>query len=147
MLEDPMSVTKWPQAPPLTILSERQSEDLGEYIARDAKCLEEVGFENLVAMRRQQSDFYPDVQKLRHKAARFLDHLRKRGANVALSTPPWDEERLDEMMDRPPPTNQPKSMQSFSEKSYWTLCRRDFAWCYLLQAPKEAQKTTTKFAD
>jgi hypothetical protein len=86
MLEDPTSVTEWPLAPPL-ILSERQSKDLGEYIARDAKCLEEVGFENLVAMCRQQSDFYPGVRKLRHKkAARFLDHLRKRGANVALST-------------------------------------------------------------
>jgi hypothetical protein len=129
MLEDPTSVTpEWPPAPPLILLSERQSEDLGEYIARDAKCLEEVGFENLVAMRRQQSDFYPGVRKLRHKAARFLDHLRKRRANVALLMSPWDEEQLDEMMDRPPHQSAEEyaeflreELLDFVQKGFWMV--------------------------
>jgi hypothetical protein len=29
-----------------------------------------------------------------------LEHLRKRGANVTLTTPPWDEQRVDEILKR-----------------------------------------------
>jgi hypothetical protein len=45
---DPCLVLEWPPQPPV-ILSEKQSEDLGEYIDRDADRLEEVGFEQLMA--------------------------------------------------------------------------------------------------
>jgi hypothetical protein len=86
-------VLEWPPNPPV-VLSEQQSEELGEYIDRDAKHLSEVGVARLVSERRKQSDFHPSVHKLCHKAAHRLDHLRKRGANVTLSTPPWDDARL-----------------------------------------------------
>jgi hypothetical protein len=83
-------------------LTTQQSDDLGTYIVRDSKRLLEVGFDQLVEERRGRSDFHPKVKTLNHKAARLLDHLRTRGANVKLSTPPWSEERRAETLKRGP---------------------------------------------
>jgi hypothetical protein len=120
-------VMDWPPEPPV-ILTEQQSEDLGEYIERDAQRLDDLGFTRFVAERRKQSDFHPGVKDLPHKAARFLDHLRKRGANVTLATPPWDEERMDKMMERGPHQSAEKHVEflreellDFVKKGFWTI--------------------------
>jgi hypothetical protein len=65
---DPMSVMERPPSPPL-VLSESQSEDLGTYIKRDSRRLEQVGFSQLVEERRQRSDFSSGVRQIPHKAA------------------------------------------------------------------------------
>jgi hypothetical protein len=92
---DPTSVTEWPPKPPLQLTAE-QSDDLDTYIVRDANRLTEIGFEKLVEERRQRSDFHPNKKWLRHKAARLLDHLKKRGSSMTLSTLPWtDQQRKD----------------------------------------------------
>ena len=44
----------------------------------------------------------PDVANLPHKAARLLEHLRKRGAAVLTKTAPWSPEQCDEAMRRGP---------------------------------------------
>jgi hypothetical protein len=129
---DPCSVLEWPPVQPPVILSEKQSEDLGEYIKRDADRLEKVGFEQLVAKRRGRSNFNPGVGKTCHKAARFLEHLRKRGANVTLMTPPWDKLRVDEMTKRGPHKSAvvyaeflQEELLDFVQKGFWLVlaCR------------------------
>lgn len=37
----------------------------------------------------------PGVSRLPHKAARLLERLRKRGAGITTSTPPWGTARCD----------------------------------------------------
>jgi hypothetical protein len=73
---DPTSVTEWPTKQPLLLTAE-QSDDLGTYIVRDANRLTEIGFEKLVEERQQRSYFHPNVKRLRHKAARLLNHLKE----------------------------------------------------------------------
>ena len=110
------------------ILSEVQSENLGEYIVRDSSRLIDVGFEQLVRERRKRSNFHPQVKKLRHKAARLLDHLHKRGANVTLSTPPWDDARLEATMQRGPHKSAveyvdflQEELLDFVQKGFWMI--------------------------
>ena len=47
------------------------------------------GWERVVQQTRGRSNFSPDVRRLPHKAARLLEHLRRWGASVPTSTPPW----------------------------------------------------------
>ena len=110
------------------ILSEVQSENLGEYIVRDSSRLIDVGFEQLVRERRKCSNFHPQVKKLRHKAARLLDHLHKRGANVTLSTPPWDDAHLENTMRRGPHKSAveysdflQEELLDFVQKGFWMI--------------------------
>jgi hypothetical protein len=85
-----------------------------------------------MAEQRGESDFHPGVGKNRHKAARFLEHLPKRGANVTLTTPPWDEQRDDEMMKRGPHKSAveyadflQEELLDFVQKGFWLVlpCR------------------------
>ena len=110
------------------ILSELQSDNLSEYIVRDSSRLIDVGFERLVRERRKRSNFHPKVKLLQHKAARLLDHLRKRGANVTISTPPWDEARLEATMERGPHKSADEYVDflreeflDFVQKGFWLL--------------------------
>ena len=95
---------------------------------RDSSRLIDVGFERLVRERRKRSNFHPKVKLLRHKAARLLDHLRKRGANVTISTPPWDEARLEATMERGPHKSADEYVDflreeflDFVQKGFWLL--------------------------
>lgn len=126
-ISDPTSVMDWPPSPPL-VLSEQQSNDLGTYLARDSKRLEEVGFETLVNERRKRSDFSPRVCELRHKAARLLDHIRKRGVSVALQSAPLTEGELDESMARGPHKSATEykeflreELLDFVRKGFWMI--------------------------
>jgi hypothetical protein len=104
-----------PKPPPLPGLAERQNkpndgprltatqvEELGELIARDAKLLDEQGWSKFVTLKRGESDFHPQVGRVKHRAGRLLNHLRQQGASVVLKTPAWSEERLQETLNRGP---------------------------------------------
>jgi hypothetical protein len=65
------------------------------YINRDTQRLLDIGFEKLVAERRGRSNFHPGVKRKKHKAACLLHHLKERGVNVMLLTPPWDEQQQE----------------------------------------------------
>lgn len=54
-----------------------------------------TGWENTVAELRGASNLTETVRSIPHKAARLLDLLRKRGACVLTSTPPWTQEQID----------------------------------------------------
>ena len=110
------------------IISEEQSEKLSEYISRDSSRLLDVGFERLVRERRKRSNFNPQVRRLRHKAARLLDHLHKRGANVTLATPPWDNDRLEATLERGPHKSAAEYVEflreellDFVQKGFWMI--------------------------
>ncbi len=51
---------------------------------------------------RGQSNLSDNVRTLPHKSARLLEHLRKRGASVVTSPPPWGMHRRDEAVLRGP---------------------------------------------
>ena len=62
---------------------------------RAASKLECVGsWELFVEGVRGMADITPDVATLPHKAARLLEHLRRRGAGVPLHTGPWTKDRI-----------------------------------------------------
>jgi hypothetical protein len=110
------------------MLSTQQLDDLGTYIVRDSQRLLEVGFDQLVKERRGRSDFHPKVKTLHHKAACMLDHLRARGANVTLSTPPWSEERREETLKRGPHKSADEhsdflreELLDFVKKGFWLV--------------------------
>ena len=79
------------QAPGLT----RAEETLRKYASQAAHKLNCVGSWDLfVAGERGASDISVDAVALPHKAARLMEHLRRRGAGVPLHTGPWNADRL-----------------------------------------------------
>lgn len=76
--------------------------DLGEFITRDAQLLDELGWEKFVTLKRGKSDFHPQVGRIRHRAGRLLDHLRKRGASVVMKSLPVTEAELMAALARGP---------------------------------------------
>ena len=68
---------------------------LRKYALSAAVKLATIGdWHTFVLSERGRPDIAPDVSKLPHKAARLLDHLRRRGASVPMRTRPWTSERL-----------------------------------------------------
>jgi hypothetical protein len=73
----------------------RAEDTLRKYAALMASKLEIVGdWELFVKGERGNADIPEDVHKVPHKAARLLDHLRRRGAGVPLRTRPWTRDQL-----------------------------------------------------
>ena len=100
----PAADSSWATAPrdgPL-LLSQAQVNNLGTYIDRDTRLLEELGWHKFIQARRGRSDLSPRVDSLHHPARSHLRHLRKWGARVPMSTAPWSETRLAATMTRGP---------------------------------------------
>jgi hypothetical protein len=124
---DPTSVTEWPRKPPLLLTAE-QLDDLGTYIVHDANRLTKIGFKKLVEERRQRSDFYPNMKRLRHKAAPLLIHLKERGASVVHSTPPWTDQPRKDTLRRGPHKSADEfadflreELLDFVKKGFWMV--------------------------
>jgi hypothetical protein len=77
------------------------SQELGEYIDRDAKLLRLLGWHGLVAHRRPLSDFSP-LDNVPHPARRLLRLYKHRGAPVKFSTPPWTRQQVRRALSRGP---------------------------------------------
>lgn len=75
--------------------------ELGEYIARDVKLLQQLGWSGLVKQRRSGGDF-SSLQKVHHPAKRLLSFYKNRGAPVKLSTPPWTRRQVQRALHRGP---------------------------------------------
>jgi hypothetical protein len=110
------------------MLTTPQRDELSKYIVADSTVLASSGFEELVNIRRRKSDFGRDVKNINHKAGRYLDHLKRRGANVALQTPPWSLERLEETIKRGPHKSSEEHAEflreellDFVQKGFWTI--------------------------
>ena len=73
----------------------RAEDTLRKYAMQAASKLEHLGtWDSFVAMECGRPDIAAGVGSLPHKAARLMEHLRRRGAGVPLHTGPWDYERL-----------------------------------------------------
>jgi hypothetical protein len=110
------------------LLTTPQKDELSKYILADSLVLQSSGFDKLVNMRRGASDFNPNVRKIPHKSARYLDHLHKRGANVVLQTPPWNLERLEATLKQGPHKSSEQhaaflreELLDFVQKGFWTI--------------------------
>jgi hypothetical protein len=68
---------------------------LGKCASEEAELIRRFGWEVVVSKARGESNVSRGVRQLPHKAARLLQHLRRRGAGVLTSTAPWTIQRLD----------------------------------------------------
>ena len=75
---------------------------LGKLAAATAETVRRCGWSNYVAQVRGKSNLSTNVGTVPHKAARLLDHLRKRGASVLTSPHPWTHQQCDAAMERGP---------------------------------------------
>ena len=73
---------------------------LGKLALEFAKRLELEGWDAVVTAVWGRSNITEAVGRMPHRAARLLQHLRKRGAGVTFATPPWSRQRCDEAMER-----------------------------------------------
>ena len=101
---------------------------LGKLAAATAATVQRVGWETFVRNTRGESNLAPDVAKLPHKAARLLEHLRKRGATVLTTTAPWSPEQCDAAMNRGPHKSAYEETEfvctkvlDFCKQGYWAV--------------------------
>ena len=75
--------------------------NLGEYIDRDVKLLQQLGWQGLVAHHRPRCDF-SSLDNVLHPARRLLSLYKHRGAPVKVSTSPWTTTQLQRALKRGP---------------------------------------------
>ncbi|KAL7523132.1 hypothetical protein ACHAWF_000389, partial [Thalassiosira exigua] len=68
--------------------------ELGEYIVRDVKLLEQLGWRRFIRQRRPVSDF-ASLDNVQHPARRLLHFYKHRRAPVKFSTPPWTQRQVN----------------------------------------------------
>ena len=82
-------------------MAQKLPADLGEYIARDVKLLQQLGWNGLVKQRRSTSDF-ASLNNVHHPAKRLLSFYKHRGAPVKFATPPWTRRQVKRALNRGP---------------------------------------------
>ena len=75
--------------------------DLGEYIERDVKLLQQLGWSGLVKRRRSGGDF-SSLENVQHPAKRLLKFYKNRGAPIKFSTRPWTRRQIKRALNRGP---------------------------------------------
>ncbi len=70
-----------------------EATNLGEYSRMCACLLRDRGWNAMILALRSDSDLHPAVRTIQHPAAHVLDHLRRHGAPVLMSTQPWTDAR------------------------------------------------------
>ena len=75
--------------------------ELGEYIVRDVKLLQQLGWRRFIRQRRPVSDF-ASLDNVQHPAKRLLNFYKHRGAPVKFSTPPWTRRQVKRALARGP---------------------------------------------
>ena len=76
------------------------SKELGKYIQRDIKLIQQLGWMSFVQQRRQRRDL--STLHFQHKALPLLQHIKKKGMPVILSSPPWSNKKLFQSITRGP---------------------------------------------
>ena len=79
--------------PPSQALPAGAIRELGKCVERDAKLVEDLGWEAFVRHHQPRSNF-ANLANVRHSALPVLKQYRDRGVPVRLSTEPWTAERL-----------------------------------------------------
>ena len=76
------------------------SNELGEYIDRDASLISSMGWTNFIRHRRSKSDL--SALKIHHPARHLLQHYRDHGAPVRFHAAPWSKQQLQRAIHRGP---------------------------------------------
>jgi len=109
--------------PDIPKVDESPSATLERMANENARLLREIGWRNLAMMRRGRSALNPDVGKLDHEAAPYLEYLEKIGAQALSSTAPLSPEELQAAVDRGPhPSAVAKA--EFLQKESLEMCER-----------------------
>ena len=75
--------------------------DIGEFIDRDVKLLQQLGWRGLVTLRRPRGNF-ASLNNVLHPACRLLHLYKHHGAPVKFSTPPWTRHQVQRALRRGP---------------------------------------------
>jgi hypothetical protein len=107
-------------------------ETLGKLACATAHTVRIRGWSTFVTEARGTSNLSDDVGMLPHKAARVLDHLRKRGASVLTATQPWGHAACDAAISRGPHKSAFEEAQfvceeilDFCQQGYWAVLPYD----------------------
>ena len=76
------------------------SSELGKYIQHDVNLLAKLGWTTFIQNKRQRGDIA--ALHFKHTAQPLLQHIKKRGIPVVLSTPPWSHTQLNQAIKRGP---------------------------------------------
>ena len=117
---------------------------LGKLAAGTACTVRQQGWKKFVQTTRGASNLSDGVSELPHKAARLLEHLRRRGANIITATAPWGVERCDDAMQRGPHQSAHderefvfEEIMDFCQQGYWAVLPYSYVrnWTNLRVSP------------
>ncbi|KAI2510214.1 hypothetical protein MHU86_4246 [Fragilaria crotonensis] len=101
---------------------------LGKLAEETERCVRSAGWRCVVSDLRGHSNISAGVRNLPHKAARLLDHLRRRGAAVPMATLPWSDDTKRRAVVRGPHRSSDgerefvaKEMLDFCRQGYWLV--------------------------
>ena len=100
---------------------------MGKWASATAADIAERGWLTVIEEARGQSNLTTTVQEVHHKAARMLEHLRKRGAAVPTMTTAWSLAQCDAAMQRGPHKSSQgerfvcTEMLDFCRQGYWVV--------------------------
>lgn len=104
-------------------------ERLGKLASEYDNLLRRNGWIRTIEHCRGPSNVSDKVETLPHRAARLLQHLRKRGASVTLATPPWDAQQQHAAIARGPHKSS-HGERSFVCEEILDFCRQGY-WIVL----------------
>ena len=123
------------EAEPAREEAERHPDKLRDWAAANAEFLAEHGYEALVKERRGRSNLNPDVGKLNHPAAGYLEYIRKHGAPVLSTASPKTPEELQAAVDRGPHPSAEAHAEFLAQEAY-EMCQRNHTFVLPFSAVK-----------
>ena len=101
---------------------------LGKLAMETGHRVRSSGWQQVVSELRGSSNISVGVHNLPHKASRLLDHLRRRGAAVPMTSPPWSIDEKGQAMARGPHQSShgerdfvAREMLDFCRQGYWLV--------------------------
>jgi len=111
--------------------AERMSEAealLGKLAVETGHMVQSSGWRQVVSELRGSSNISAGVHNLPHKASRLLDHLRRRGVAVPMTSPPWSVDEKGQAIARGPHQSShgerdfvAREMLDFCRQGYWLV--------------------------
>lgn len=102
--------------------------NLGKLATATAEFVNSTGWHSFVDSTRGVSNLSHGVGRIKHKASRLLQHLRKRGASIVLTAAPWEVAHCDAAMARGPHKSAQDEREYVSEEildlcsqGYWAV--------------------------
>lgn len=101
---------------------------LGKLALQTAEAVHALGWPKVVERLRGEPNMSEGVRRIKHKASRLLQHLRRKGASVWITTVPWSKQRCDEAVHRGSHKSAQtdrefvfREMAEFCAQGYWAV--------------------------